>query len=67
MDRLYDPRLFPLPHPVRTDAVLGSDLDARVFQVLERTADDWNVGRRGDVVAGCKVSALGEVEEPGYT
>ena len=39
MDRLYDPRLFPLPHPVRTDAVLGSDLDARVFQELGLTAE----------------------------
>ena len=39
MDRLYDPRLFPLPHPVRTDAVLGSDLDARVFQELGLTTE----------------------------
>ena len=39
MDRLYDPRLLPLPHPVRTDAVLGSDLDARVFQELGLTTE----------------------------
>ena len=30
------------------------------------TADDRNIGCWGDVVAGGKVSALGEVKEPGY-
>lgn len=31
-----------------------------------RTADDWNVGSWGDVVARGKVSALAQVKEPGY-
>ena len=30
------------------------------------TADDRNIGSRGDVVARGKVGALGQVEEPGY-
>ncbi len=39
MDRLHDPSLFPLPHPIRSDVALGSTFDTRVFELLGLTAE----------------------------
>lgn len=39
MDRLHDPSIFPLPHPIRVDATMGSDFDTRVFAELGVTAE----------------------------
>lgn len=39
MDRLHDPSLFPLPHPIRSDAALGCMFDTRVFELLGLTAE----------------------------
>lgn len=39
MDRLHDPAIFLLPHPIRVDATMGSDFDARIFTQLGVTAE----------------------------
>lgn len=39
MDRLHDPSLFPLPHPIRVDAAMGGGFDAMVFRELGLTAE----------------------------